>query len=155
MSVLAKRFEHFFDFKLDAKFRVSVPSEWRPGRGEALPLRLLKWQNYGVSVLKAVTDEAFVAMIRSIEEDAGLNAGQKAQKTGLLYTLNTPVTINEQGKMLIPKKLAKEQGLEASGVVHLFGRGTNFDIVSPRDYAAMIEAHENLVTELYDTVGFS
>ena len=80
-------------------------------------MRLLKWQNYGVPVLKAVTDEAFDAMIRSIEEDEGLNAGQKGQKTGLLYTLNTPVTINEQGRMLIPKKLAEEQGMEAGGMV--------------------------------------
>jgi DNA-binding transcriptional regulator/RsmH inhibitor MraZ len=155
VSVLKHRFERFFDYKLDSKFRVSVPSEWRPGGGESLPLRLLKWQNYGVPVLKAVTDEAFEAMIRSIEEDEGLNAGQKGQKTGLLYTLNTPVTINEQGRMLIPKKLAEEQGMEAGGMVHLFGRGTNFDIVSPRDYAAMSEAQEELVTELWDTVGFS
>jgi len=155
VSVLDKRFERFFDFKLDAKYRVSVPSEWRPGRGEALSLRLMKWRNYGVSVLKAVTDEAFMGMIRSIEEDEGLNAGQKGEKTGLLYTLNTPVTINEQGKMLIPKKLAKEQGLEAGGMVHLFGRGRNFDIVSPRDYPAMIKAQEEFVPDLYETVGFS
>ena len=35
MGVPTNSFEGVFDYKLDAKFRVSVPSEWRPGRGEA------------------------------------------------------------------------------------------------------------------------
>ena len=143
MGVPINSFEGVFDFKLDAKFRVSVPSEWRPARGEALPLRLLNWQTYQVPVLKALTDEAFVAMVASID-DSDLPAGVKGQRKGLLYSRNTPVTINEQGKLLIPKKLAKEHGLDSGGAVHLYGRGTNFDIVSPRDYAAMQTAARGL-----------
>ena len=154
MGVPINSFEGVFDFKLDAKFRVSVPSEWRPARGEALPLRLLNWQTYQVSVLKALTDEAFVAMIASIDE-SDLPAGVKGQRKGLLYSRNTPVTINEQGKLLIPKKLAKEHGLVSGGAVHLYGRGTNFDIVSPRDYSAMQTAEEALLGDLYESVDFS
>ena len=154
MGVPINSFEGVFDFKLDAKFRVSVPSEWRPARGEALPLRLLNWQTYQVPVLKALTDEAFVAMIASID-DSDLPAGVKGQRKGLLYSRNTPVTINEQGKLLIPKKLAKEHGLDSGGAVHLYGRGTNFDIVSPRDYAAMQTAEEALLGDLYESVDFS
>jgi DNA-binding transcriptional regulator/RsmH inhibitor MraZ len=108
-----------------------------------------------VPVLKALSDEAFEAMIRSIDGDEGLQAGQKGQKKGLLYSLNTSVTINEQGKMGIPKKVAEEAGLESGGAAHLYGRGTNFDIVSPRDHAAMNEAEARMLTELYDTVDFS
>jgi DNA-binding transcriptional regulator/RsmH inhibitor MraZ len=148
-------FEGVYDFKLDAKFRVSVPAEWRPSRGEALTLRLLRWQTYGVPVLKALSDEAFEAMIRSIDNDPSLQAGQKGQKKGLLYSLNAPVTINEQGKLSIPKKVAEENGLAGGGAAHLYGRGTNFDIVSPRDHAAMNEAEARMLTELYDTVDFS
>ncbi|MDE0596430.1 MAG: hypothetical protein ABGZ49_03835 [Akkermansiaceae bacterium] len=154
MGVPINSFEGVFDFKLDAKFRVSVPSEWRPARGEALPLRLLNWQTYQVPVLKALTDEAFVAMVASID-DSDLPAGVKGQRKGLLYSRNTPVTINEQGKLLIPKKLAKEHGLDSGGAVHLYGRGTNFDIVSPRDYSAMQTAEEALLGDLYESVDFS
>jgi MraZ protein len=154
MGVPINSFEGVFDFKLDAKFRVSVPSEWRPARGEALPLRLLNWQTYQVPVLKALTDEAFVAMIASID-DSDLPAGVKGQRKGLLYSRNTPVTINEQGKLLIPKKLAKEHGLDSGGAVHLYGRGTNFDIVSPRNYSAMQTAEEALLGDLYESVDFS
>jgi MraZ protein len=154
MGVPINSFEGVFDFKLDAKFRVSVPSEWRPARGEALPLRLLNWQTYQVPVLKALTDEAFVAMIASIDE-SDLPAGVKGQRKGLLYSRNTPVTINEQGKLLIPKKLAKEHGLDSGGAVHLYGRGTNFDIVSPRNYSAMQTAEEALLGDLYESVDFS
>ncbi len=154
MGVPINSFEGVFDFKLDAKFRVSVPSEWRPARGEALPLRLLNWQTYQVPVLKALTDEAFVAMVASID-DSDLPAGVKGQRKGLLYSRNTPVTINEQGKLLIPKKLAKEHGLDSGGAVHLYGRGTNFDIVSPRDYSEIQTAEEALLGDLYESVDFS
>lgn len=154
MGVPKNSFEGVYDFKLDAKFRVSVPSEWRPGRGEALPLRLLKWRAYEVPVLKALTDEAFVAMVASIDASEQ-SAGVKSQRKGLLYSRNTPVTINDQGKVLIPKKLASEQGLEAGGAVHLYGRGTNFDIVSPRDHDALQAAEEALLGDLYEAVDFS
>ncbi len=154
MGVPKNSFEGVYDFKLDAKFRVSVPSEWRPGRGEALPLRLLKWRAYEVPVLKALTDEAFVAMVASIDASEQ-SAGVKSQRKGLLYSRNTPVTINDQGKVLIPKKLASEQGLEAGGAVHLYGRGTNFDIVSPRDHDALQAAEESLLGDLYEAVDFS
>ncbi len=147
-------FEGVYDYKLDAKYRVSVPSDWRPVRGEGLALRLLKWQTQKVPVLKAVTDRAFEAMLASIDE-SGESAGVKGQRKGLLYSRNTPVAINDQGKLLIPKKLADEQGLEPGGLAHLFGRGTNFDIVSPRDYEAMLAAEEALLSDLYDTVDFS
>ena len=79
----------------------------------------------------------------------------KSQRKGLLYSRNTPVTINDQGKVLIPKRLAGEQGLEAGGAVHLYGRGTNFDIVSPRDHEALQAAEEALLGDLYEAVDFS
>lgn len=154
MGVPSNSFEGVYDFKVDAKYRISVPAEWRPGRGEAVPLRLLKWRTYDVPVLKALTDRAFEAMIASID-GADLPAGVKNQRKGLVYSRNTPVTINDQGKLLIPKKLAEEHGLEAGGAVHLYGRGTNFDLVSPRDHSAMQAAEEALLDDLYETVDFS
>ena len=154
MGVPINSFEGVFDFKLDAKYRVSVPSDWRPGRGEALPLRLLQWKTYKVAVLKALTDEAFEAMIASIDTSE-LSAGMKSQRKGLVYSRNTQVTINDQGKLLIPKKLAEEHGLQAGGAAHLYGRGTNFDIVSPRDHPAMQAAEEALLGDLYESVDFS
>ena len=57
--------------------------------------------------------------------------------------------------MLIPTKRAEEHGLAASGAVHFYGRGTNFDIVSPRDHEAMQTAEAALLDELYDAVDFS
>lgn len=144
-----------YDFKLDAKGRVAVPAEWRPQRGEAMPLRLLKWKTYDVPVLKSLTGAAFEAMILSIDSDPNLSAGMKSRKKGLLYSRNAQVNLNDQGKILIPKKLAEERGLAPGGLVHLYGRGTNFDIVSPRDHAAMEAAEEADLDGLYDSVDFS
>ena len=82
MGLLINSFEGVFDFKLDAKGRVSVPSEWRPGKGEALPLRLLQWRTLEVPVLKALSGEAFSAMIESID-GSDLSAGIKSQRKGI------------------------------------------------------------------------
>lgn len=120
-----------------------------------MQLRLLEWETEGVPVLKVLTDEAFEGMLRSIDGSEGLTPGEKGQRKGMLHTMNTAVTMNGQGKILIPKKLADKRGLEAGGEAHLYGRGTNFDIVSPRDQAAMNDAHEKLKKDLYGSVDFS
>ena len=118
-------------------------------------MRLLEWETEGVPVLKVLTDEAFERMLRSIDENEALTPGQRGQRKGMLHTMNTAVTMNGQGKVAVPKKLAEKRGLEAGGEVHLYGCGTNFDIVSPRDHAAMLDAHEKLKKDLYGSVDFS
>ncbi|MEM9079675.1 MAG: hypothetical protein AAGC74_03180 [Verrucomicrobiota bacterium] len=154
MGVPVQSLEGIFEHKLDTKYRVSMPAAWRPAKGETVQLRLLRWKHMGVPVLKALTNEAFEAMIESINEDAELSSGQKSAKKGLIYSLNESAHVNDQGKLAIPKKLAEEQGIEAGEPVHLFGRGTNFDLVSPRDVDALRAAEAKVLENLYDTVDF-
>ncbi len=155
MKSAKKSLEGIFEHKLDAKFRVSVPADWRPEKGESLQLRLLEWKVFNVPILKALTDQAFEAMIASIDSDENLNAGQRSIKKGLVYSRNTPVTVNEQGKLLIPKKLAEDYGVESGGQVHLLGRGSNFDLVSPAHFPTLMSAEADVLADLYDSVDFS
>lgn len=154
MSALGITFEEEFEHKLDKKLRVSVPSCWRPSDNRDFSIRLLKWKVEGIPVLKALTEDAFQALIASINNDETLNAGKKSRKKGALFTHNTKVSVNDQGKILIPKKLAEERGFEPEGKVHLLGRGNYFELLTPKDYLQLMEDEEDVLENLYDTVDF-
>ena len=154
MSALQTSFEGEYEHKLDKKLRVSVPSSWRPSKGGAYRLRLLKWELSGVPILKALTDEAFRAALASIQNNTELSNGIKTRQKGSLHTHNQPVTVNEQGKMLIPKKFADEQSLEPEASIHLLGRGNFFEIINPRNYEAIMTSESEVLTSLYDSLDF-
>jgi len=153
LSTQWSNFEGEYEHKLDKKLRVSVPSLWRPSAGGSLGLRLLKWELSGIPVIKALTEEAFDAAIESIQ-NSELPAGVKSRQKAALYTHNQPVSVNEQGKILIPKKFADDRGLEADANIHFLGRGNYFEIITPKHYEALIASEQEVMTSLYDTLDF-
>lgn len=154
LSALKTSFEGEYQHKLDKKLRVSVPSSWRPTVGGTYGLRLLKWEVSGIPVIKALTDEAFTAAIQSIQENPDLTNGMKSRQKGVLHTHNQPVSVNEQGKMLIPKKFALDQGLEPDASIYLLGRGSFFEILNTQNYQSMMEKESEVFTALYETIDF-
>ena len=105
-------------------------------------------------MIKALTDTAFNAALESIQNNPDLPNGVKSRQKSALFTHNQPVTVNDQGKMLIPKKFAEERGLEPEETVHLLGRGNFFEIISPSNYTALIESENAVMASLYDTLDF-
>lgn len=154
MSALKTSFEGEYEHKLDKKLRFSVPSSWRPAGGGSYGLRLLKWEISGIPIIKALTDVAFTAAIDSIQNNPDLPNGVKSRQKGTLYTHNQPVTVNEQGKMLIPKKFAEDHGLEPEKSIHLLGRGNFFEIINKQNYVAMMQSETEVLTSLYDSLDF-
>ena len=147
------QFEGTYEHKLDKKLRVSVPSCWRPAAGGSYSLRLLRWEIEGIPVIKALTDEAFQAALESIQE-SDLSAGMKSRQKAVLYTHNQPVSVNEQGKLLIPKKFAEERGLQAEETLYFLGRGNYFELMSPVHYESFMKQEQEILTSLYDTLDF-
>ncbi len=153
MSAQRSNFEGEYEHKLDKKLRVSVPSLWRPSAGGSFGLRLLKWELSGIPIIKALTEEAFDAALESIQ-NADLPAGVKSRQKAALHTHNQPVSVNEQGKILIPKKFAEERGLTAEGNIHFLGRGNYFEIITPNHYEALMASEQDVLSSLYDTLDF-
>ncbi len=122
MGVASQSLEGEFEHKLDTKYRVSVPSAWRPAQGQTVPLRLLQWKHLGVPILRALTDDAFEALISSIASNPDLPVGVKNAQKQAVYSGSVSALLNDQGKLAIPKKIAEGRGLDAGGVAHLFGR---------------------------------
>lgn len=129
-----------YDHKMDPKYRVAIPSEWRPAPGEKL--RLLETKSYGMSVVAALTEEEFNLRLRQIDEDALMTVIEKRQFKGILHSRCRTVAVNEQGKLLVPKDWSERADLPADGPVVLVGRGTYFEIWSA-DKFADVERSEN------------
>ncbi len=142
------------EHKLDSKYRVSVPAPWRPASGQTVQLRLLKWKHLKVPVLRVLTQEAFDAVLHSISSNESVAAGVRTAQRYAVHSGSEIVTLNDQGKLTVPKKTAKAHGLEAGEPVHLFGRGTAFDLVAPGDVEEMNAKEEQLMENLFDTVEF-
>jgi DNA-binding transcriptional regulator/RsmH inhibitor MraZ len=121
MSYPSVIFESHSDYKLDPKFRVSIPVAWRPP-SEEVPIRLLLSQEHKLPVIKVFSQEAFDEKFVTIEASDLLPA-VKQQIVGALRMNSHQATINAQGKLTVPKDWAERIGLKADGPVVLAGRG--------------------------------
>lgn len=154
VGVPSQSLEGICEHKLDSKFRVSVPAPWRPASGQTVQLRLLKWKHLKVPVLRAMTQEAFEAVIQSIASNENVPLGVRNAQKQAVYSGSESVTLNDQGKLTVPKKTAKEHGLDAGGSVHLFGRGAAFDLVAPQDVEKLRAKEAQILEDLYESVDF-
>ena len=122
---------------MDPKFRVSIPVEWRPeDKGGLLRLQLSK--TYEMPVIKVLTEEAFAERIATIE-NSGLTPALKQQKLGKLHMLCKKATLNDQGKLLVPKEWSEKASLEADNEVVLAGRGKHFEIWNTVNFRRVLE----------------
>ncbi len=131
-----QRYKGFKPFKMDPKFRVSVPVAWRPEAGE--PLFLLFTKRHEMPVVKVLSQEAYDEKERIIQ-NSDKTPGEKDRILGRLAMLSREVTLNEQGKLLIPKDLSEKAGIEADGDVYLAGRGIHFEIWSKTHFDKVFE----------------
>lgn len=121
MSVTAPVHESHFDYKMDPKFRVSVPVEWRPATEET-PVRLQLSREHELPVIKVFTQEVFDEKFRQVEE-SDLSPLKKQQIVGHLRMMSKQATISSQGKLQVPKDWSERIGLQADAQVILAGRG--------------------------------
>lgn len=117
---------------MDPKYRVSIPPEWRPENGEVLHLLLSETNN--MSMIKVLTRGAFQKRLDRIEE-SDLTPAEKDELSGTLCMLSRKATLNDQGKLLIPKDLSEEVGLVADTEIMLVGRNLHFEVWSKSNYA--------------------
>ncbi|MDB6080461.1 MAG: mraz yabb division cell 3d-structure uncharacterized bcr similar protein [Akkermansiaceae bacterium] len=121
--------ESHFDYKMDPKFRVSVPVEWRP-ESEETPVRLQLSREHDLPVIKVFSQEAFDEKFKQVEA-SDLSPAKKQQIVGHLRMMSKQATISSQGKLQVPKDWSERVGLQAEGSVILAGRGP-FYMICPK-----------------------
>ena len=93
-------------------------------------------------------------MIESIASNESISAGVRNAQKQAVYSGSESATLNDQGKLSVPKKTATKHGLDAGESVHLFGRGAAFDLVAPKDVEELRSKEAQILEDLYDSVDF-
>ncbi len=144
-----QRYKGFKSFKMDPKFRVSIPTAWRPEAEE--PLFLQFSNSHEMPVVKVLSVEAYNEKV-ALVKDSDKSPADKGQLLGKLAMLCREVTLNDQGKLLVPKDLSEKAGIAADAEVVLAGRGIYFEIWSKSNFEVVLSI-ESRVAEKEDDLG--
>jgi DNA-binding transcriptional regulator/RsmH inhibitor MraZ len=135
MTTDDQRYKGFAPYKMDPKFRVSVQTAWRPEANA--PLFLQFSIRHDMPVVKVLTVEAYMQKVELINQ-SDKTPVDKTFLLGKLAMLSREVTLNEQGKLLIPKDLSEKAGISAESEVFLAGRGNHFEIWSKTHFEKVL-----------------
>ena len=111
--------------KMDPKNRISIHGAWRPEPGA--PLYLQKGEFHGMNFLKVLSREAYLERVQRVQE-SNKTAADKSVLLGLLAQSCRDASINDQGKLLIPKEVSEKADMTAESDVMLIGRGIHFEV---------------------------
>jgi len=136
VSIIGQRYKGFHPYKMDPKFRVSVPTNWRPANGATLFLLFSK--EHEMPVVKVLSEEAYNEKVELIKE-SDLTPAEKNKKLGKLAMLCREVSLNDQGKLLVPKDLSEKANISSESEVVLAGRGIHFEVWSKSNFDRVLE----------------
>ncbi len=131
MNSTSQRYKGFKPFKVDPKFRVSIPTAWRPESGASL--FLMYSSEHGMPFVKVLSQEAYDEKVELIKNSENTPA-EKGRMLGKLAMFSREATLNDQGKLLVPKDLSERAGIAADSEVMLAGRGIHFEIWSSANF---------------------
>ncbi len=133
-------YKGFKPFKMDPKFRVSIPAIWRTEPGSLLFLMFSK--EYDMPVIKVLSQAAYdekVELIRGCDK----TPAEKNRLLGKLAMRCREATVNDQSKLLVPKDLSEMAGIAAESDVVLAGRGAHFEIWSKGNFEVTLGLEMN------------
>jgi DNA-binding transcriptional regulator/RsmH inhibitor MraZ len=140
VSSAVQPYRGFNLYKMDPKYRVSIKADWRPEPGETLFLLFSRTRE--MPMIKVLTQAGYDERVQIVEKSQ-LSEAKKREKLGSLAMLCREVTLNEQGKLLVPKDLSEKAGLEADSDVMLAGREKHFEIWNKENFDRFLELEMN------------
>ena len=124
--------ESHFDYKMDPKFRVSIPVDWRP-ETEETAIRLQLSKEHELPVIKVFSEAEFDKKFEQVEK-SDLTPAKKQQIVGHLRMMSKKATVSSQGKLSVPKDWSEKIGLKADSAVILAGRGPFYMLCTPETF---------------------
>lgn len=125
MEIDNQRYTGSYPYKIDPKFRVSIQASWRPEPGEGF--YLLSAKDLGFPLVRVLTKAAYQHKVDTINQSDKTPA-DKGRMLAKLALLSRQASVNEQGKLLVPKDLSEQAGISPDSEVTLAGRGISFEI---------------------------
>ena len=124
--------ESHFDYKMDPKFRVSIPVDWRP-ETEETAIRLQLSKEHELPVIKVFSEAEFDLKFEQVAQ-SDLTPAKKQQIVGHLRMMSKKATVSSQGKLSVPKDWSEKIGLKADSAVILAGRGPFYMLCTPETF---------------------
>ncbi len=135
-----------FERSMDAKNRVTIPSEW------------LREEGFGFHTIPSAHDEFLVVMppaefdqIEARIQASDAPAMEKRQAIRQFYGSARAVTTDKQGRILLPEEHCKRTGL--SGDVVMVGSRSRFEIWSAARWTEATQAEAPVYQKLADMIG--
>lgn len=150
LNSIHQRYKSFQTYKVDGKFRVSVPPGWRPDAGAPLFLQISN--SHGMPMIKVLSQDAYDDRVRLIME-SDYKPVKKQTLLGKLAMHIKETTLNEQGKLLIPKELSTYAAIEPDSEIRLAGRGMHFEIWNKENHQRLIDIELNSNEDEEDELG--
>lgn len=98
-------------------------------------------------LVKVLSQAAYDKKVELILNDERMTEKKKGEMLGKLAMLSREATLNDQGKLLVPKDLSEQADIKADGDVALVGRGNYFQIWSKTNFEVMLEIETNQVED--------
>lgn len=133
--------------KMDPKNRISIQSSWRPETG--VPLYLQHGESHGFPFLKVLSREAYLERVQRVH-DSNKTAAEKSELISLLAQSCRDASINDQGRLLIPKEVGDKAGIAAESDVILVGCGIHFEIWDKERFEKKQAAQKSRIAQLDD-----
>ena len=143
-TVYAGEFRH----AVDAKHRVTIPSRWRRGdEGEeffAVP-------DPAGNFLMVMPPCEFDRVKSDVEANATISPADRRKFIRRFYALAQLLTIDKQGRILLPEEPCRRLGLE--GDVVLIGSHSRMEIWNPQRWAAATADEDEVFRRVAGEVG--
>lgn len=107
-------------------------------------------KEHDLPVVKVLSQAAYNEKVERIHTSEK-TPREKDQLLGRLAMLSREATLNDQGKLLVPKDLSEPAGIVADAEVVLVGRGNCFQIWSKANFAIVFERESS--AEFDDDLG--
>lgn len=131
MNTTNQRHKGNHAYKVDPKYRISILTSWRPEPGGILNLQLSTDRD--LPMIKVLDEEAYGELVERVKS-SGKPPREQSELLRLLAMRCREVTLNDQGKLLIPKDLSEKAGIAPEGTVILAGCGIHFEIWSKENF---------------------
>lgn len=147
-----------YPYKMDAKCRVSIPSDWRAEIGNDA-LRLMVSHSHvsdsqKIPTLRVLGNAEFENMQKLVDENEKLTTLQKRLMISTMFKKCTKTHINEQGKLSIPKGLLAHPGLKPGETLMLCGSRGYIEIFNEDNYEKLEKAIAPSIEDLDAEFGF-
>lgn len=128
-----QQYKGTYPYKTDSKNRVNVVSAWRPQPSENLHLMASFDKKSELPIIKVMTDEGIASRLRTVDEYV-IDPGEKAEIKSELKRNLRDASLNDQGRLLIPKDFANHAGIEPDAEVFLMAGDSHFEVWSKANH---------------------